>query len=111
MGNYDTITGYDFTVDPPLGRTKSVREHCKGCRPEHNPWTCKMDTCELHKWRSQQCKPQIDSSRAKDVHKYCLACQGGDRNGPGKCDITDCTLWPYRTSRSLTACNKRKLKD
>ena len=50
---HDTVTGYDFTVDEPLGRKAAVR------------------------------------------HK-CLECQCGASAEVRRCQITDCTLWPWR---------------
>ena len=98
--NHNTITGYDFTKDEPLPRQKAVWEHCQGCRPDNHPKTCEMASCELHKWRSYRVKVIKGASRTKDVRKYCLGCSGGSRYEIAKCEISDCTLWPYRNRRN-----------
>lgn len=53
---HDTLTGYDFTQDDPLGRAKAIRQKC-------------------------------------------LECTGGQYAEVRRCQITDCTLWSYRSGR------------
>jgi hypothetical protein len=91
----------DFRTDQPLPRPKAVYVHCQDCRPGQKPGTCTMETCELHPWRSEKIKRPKGSSRTKDIRRYCLGCQGGNRAAISKCDIYDCTLWPHRSAGSL----------
>lgn len=48
-----TLTGFDFTTDDPLIRSRAIRAKC-------------------------------------------LECQGGQQAEVSRCQITDCTLWPWR---------------
>lgn len=56
---FPTLTGYDFTKEPPLSPRKAIR-------------------------------------------KKCLECMCGSSEEVRKCQITDCTLWPYRLGRGVT---------
>lgn len=96
----------DFRQNEPLSRPKAVYVHCQDCRPEHKPGTCTLDTCELHPWRSEKAERSKSASRTKAIHKYCLGCQGGNRQFIATCDIYDCSLWPYRSKSSTTQCRQ-----
>ena len=50
---HETLTGYDFTVDEPLSRTKAIRAKCLECC-SGNPAEvrrCHISDCALWPWR------------------------------------------------------------
>jgi len=49
---HDTVTGYDFRVDPPLGRAKSIRKKCLECSTTSNEVRqCTISDCPLWPYR------------------------------------------------------------
>jgi hypothetical protein len=50
---HDTITGYDFRVDPPLTRTKAIRQKCLECQGGNAQEVrrCTHSDCTLWPWR------------------------------------------------------------
>jgi len=49
----DTLTGHDFAVDEPLGRTQSIRRHCVQCCGGNAAEVrrCHISDCFLWPWR------------------------------------------------------------
>jgi len=49
----DTLTGYDFTEDEPLTRTKAIRAKCLECRCNNAAEVrrCRITDCALWPWR------------------------------------------------------------
>jgi hypothetical protein len=50
---HDTITGYDFEVDPPLVRSKAIRQKCLECCCGQSAEVarCHITDCTLWPWR------------------------------------------------------------
>lgn len=50
---HPTLTGYDFTIDPPLIRSKAIRQKCLECQnaSAHNVRHCHITDCPLWPWR------------------------------------------------------------
>ena len=55
---HDTVTGFDFTQDEPLIRSKAIRAKC-------------------------------------------IECQNGQLREITDCQMSDCSLWPYRSGRKV----------
>jgi len=52
LNRHDTVTGYDFRVDPPLGRAKSIRKKCLECSTTSNEVRqCTISDCPLWPYR------------------------------------------------------------
>lgn len=93
--NHETLTGYDFAIDPPLPRPDAVRAHCKQCRPESHPGSCEDEKCSLWPYRIRKALASL-LSRPKAVREYCIGCQCGCPKSVHACHISGCHLWPYR---------------
>ena len=50
---HDTLTGYDFSVDEPLSRTKAIRQKCLECCCGNAAEVrrCHITDCTLWSWR------------------------------------------------------------
>ena len=67
---HDTVTGYDFRVDEPLGTRKAMRQKCLECCCGHDGdiRNCAIYDCTLWPWRfgrrlkAEEKVPAVESS-------------------------------------------------
>jgi len=105
------VTGWDFTIDPPMKLREAIRStclHCVGGESAKDVRDCSGTSapgkrCELWPYRI---RGKIDRSKGpvlsplKAVRQYCLSCQGNDPAGVRECSDTYCFLWPYRMGKT-----------
>lgn len=62
---HDTLTGYDFTIDPPLTRKQAIRQKCMECQGGNAAEVrrCQMVDCTLHPWRAGRTPSAVPPSK------------------------------------------------
>ena len=47
---------------------------------------------------------EVVLTRASAIHYHCIECSGYSAVEAGRCKVTTCTLWPFRTGGIDPAC-------
>ena len=106
------VTGWDFTVDPPMKLREAMRctcLHCVGGESAKDVRDCSGTGTAGRPWRCElwpyRILGKVDRSGGKvlsplkAVRQYCLACRGDEPSEVRECPDTYCFLWPYRMGR------------
>jgi len=60
---HDTLTGFDFTKDSPLTRSKAIRAMCIGCQNGQQAEVTRCQTTDCPLWPYRSGRKQCPSNR------------------------------------------------